>query len=345
MTWLTRNAWWDMANRFNNLWRRFMSHRQPITPRHRSITSRRPPIIIRPIEPPATGLSDSSPVIRAHLTPRLYRLHRNPWAWVLAVLLHLLVIACVLFIRFRPQPDMTFQNPPGIDVTFAGTGTAQPTTIPPNTQKGPPQQAQTAPPPPPPPSPPPQPAATQDEVQMPDVKLSDLPAPPPPKPEPPRERPVHSRATRPAQEQKYVFLNGMNYGNISPVAPPAPSVSRGLNVSTPMSDAQAATASDFSIKGNAGAGWGAALRKWVEEHAYYPQAAIEQNQQGTATVEFTVDRAGHVSNLRLLDSSGSPFLDQAWSQLFTDNTLPPFPPDAKSDHIVVRYTVHYQIIP
>lgn len=314
-----------------------MSYRQPIM-------TRRQPIITHPIEAPATGLTDQSPVIRAHLTPKLYGLHRNPWAWVLAALLHLLVIACVLFIRLAPQPDMTFQNPPGIDVTFEGAGTGPQTTVPPHTQKGPPQQAQTTAPPPPPP----QPAATQDEVQTPDVKLSDLPNPPPqPKPSTHHERTPHTRAIRPshAQEQKYVFLNGMNYGNVSPAAPPAPPAPRGMNFSPPMSNTQAATASDFSIKGNAGAGWGAALQKWVQEHAYYPQAAIEQNQQGTATVEFTVDRAGHVSGLRLLDSSGSPFLDQAWSQLFADNTLPPFPPDAKSDHIVVRYTVHYQLVP
>lgn len=176
---------------------------------------------------------------------------------------------------------------------------------------------------------------------MPDIPLSSLPNPPP-KPHHTYARPTHHSAP---QEQKYVFLNGMSYGNGAAAAQPAPNAQHGMNFSPPMSNAQAVTASDFSIAGNAGAGWDAALTKWVQEHAYYPQAAIEQNQQGTATVEFTVDRHGHVTGIRLLTSSGSPFLDQAWLQLFADNNLPPFPPDAKTDHVVVRYTVHYQLVP
>ncbi|MDE2320235.1 MAG: energy transducer TonB, partial [Rhodospirillales bacterium] len=186
-------------------------------------------------------------------------------------------------------------------------------------------------------------AATEDEVQVPDMPLTALPNPPPmphPHPAPQRSHPRHA----PPEQQKYVFLNGMNYGNVSPVAPPVPQAPRGMNFSLPTSDAQAATASDFSVKGDAGADWDAALTKWVQDHAYYPQAAAEQGQEGTATVEFTVDRNGHVTGLKLLDSAGSPFLDQAWEQLFSDNTLPRFPPDAKDSHVEVRYTVHYVLV-
>ena len=180
---------------------------------------------------------------------------------------------------------------------------------------------------------------------MPDIPLSTLPNPAPQ----PKPQATHSPAARPApappQPQKYVFLNNMNYGTATPAAAPTPHIQQGMNFSPPMSDAQASTAADFSIKGDAGANWDGELTKWVQEHAYYPQAAAEQGQQGTATVEFTVDRSGHVSGVKLLSSSGSTFLDQAWFQLFAENHLPPFPPGAKSDHVDVRYTVHYQLVP
>ena len=304
---------------------------------------RRHPIIITPVtetKPAQDGVALL--VAGEHLAPPPERPRRNPWAWGAALLLHVLVIAAVLLVREKP-PQEDLQSPPGVSVVFNNGGTAPQATAP-KAMPGPPQQMQAPPPPPPPPpaSPAEQAqAATQDEVQVPDLPLAVIPnAPPAPRPRPaPR-----LRRPGPPSQQKYVFLNGMSYGNISPTAPPAPPAPRGMNFSLPASDAQAATASDFSVKGDAGADWDAALTKWVQEHAYYPQAAAEQGQQGTATVEFTVDRHGHVTGLKLLDSAGSPFLDQAWEQLFEDNILPPFPPDAKDGHVKVQYTVQYVLI-
>ena len=280
-------------------------------------------------------------VVGEHLAPPVQKQRRNPWAWGAALLLHVLVVAAVLLIHVKP-PQEELQSPPGVDVVFDNGGTTPQATVP-KAMPGPPQPAQAPVPPPPPAQTAPQEqaqAATQDEVQVPDLPLAALPNPPPM----PHPHPAPPHKARPAPQQKYVFLNGMNYGNVSPVAPPAPPAPRGMNFSLPTSDAQAATASDFSVKGDAGSDWGAALTKWVQEHAYYPQAAAEQGQEGTATVEFTVDRNGHVTGLKLLDSAGSPFLDQAWEQLFKDNTLPRFPPDAKDGHVKVQYTVHYVLV-
>ncbi len=299
-------------------------------------------IIITVPEPAGVGPDDVT-VARAHLATPVRKWRRNPWAWGAALLLHALVIAAALLVRVRTPPEP--QSPPGVSVVFDSEGTGPQTTAPQSPLHGPPQPAEAPKPPPPPPAAPAQPTPNPDatEVQVPDMPLTALPNPPPIPAPPPR--PAHAaHPHRAAPPQKYVFLNGMSYGNPSPAAPAAPPAPRGLKLNMPTSDAQAATASDFSVKGNAGADWDAALTKWVQEHAYYPQAAIEQNQEGTATVEFTVDRQGHVTGLRLLDSAGSPFLDQAWEQLFRDNTLPPFPPDAKDDHVTVRYTVHYQLI-
>ncbi len=280
-----------------------------------------------------------------HLAPPVETPRRTPWAWGAALLLHALVIAAVLLIRVRP-PQEDMQSPPGVSVVFDNGGTTAQTSAPPKALPGPPQPAEAPPPPPPPPAQAPA-AATQDEVQVPDMPLSILPNPTPaPQPQAATQHAAHPHVARPSQapQQKYVFLNGMSYGNPSPAMPPPPKAPAGMNLALATSDSQAATSSDVSVKGDAGADWDAALTKWVSEHAYYPQAAVEQGQEGTATVEFTVDRHGHVTGLRLLDSAGSPFLDQAWEQLFGDNTLPSFPADAKDDHVVVRYTVHYQLI-
>jgi protein TonB len=141
-----------------------------------------------------------------------------------------------------------------------------------------------------------------------------------------------------------MMMNGMSYGRPSPElpTPPAPP---GMNMSMPQSDAQAVMGPEFTVKGDIGSDWMSSLSKWVNAHAYYPQAAVEQNQQGTAEVEFDVDRKGNVTGLRLLTSSGSTFLDQAWYGIFQGAKLPPFPANTKSDHVTVDYTIHYILGP
>lgn len=249
------------------------------------------------------------------------------------MLLHVLALAVVLFVRMRP-PVQAAQSPPGISVVFDNGGSPE-ATAPPAPRQGPPQQAE-APPPAPPPPPPPQ-AQAEVNLNVPQSPLAALPQPPKARPAP--VQPPHAPARR------YMVMNDMSYGSGTATATPAPTHGKALNLALPQNDAQAVTGSDFAVRGNAGADWDAALTKWVNEHAYYPQAAAEQGQQGTAEVEFTVDRQGHVTGLRLLRSADSPFLDQAWELLFSENTLPPFPPDAKDDHVTVDYTVHYQLIP
>jgi protein TonB len=123
-----------------------------------------------------------------------------------------------------------------------------------------------------------------------------------------------------------------------------PQAQPGTDLSLPQSDAQAATAPDVTIKGDAGPDWDAALNKWVNAHKYYPQAAAEQGQQGDVQIEFTVDRAGNVTGLHMLSGSGSPFLDQAWLGLFQGAQLPPFPANAKDNHVTVDATMHFQLI-
>jgi periplasmic protein TonB len=163
-------------------------------------------------------------------------------------------------------------------------------------------------------------------------------APPVPQPHPqPRPRP----RTPP---QRYLVMNNMSYGNAAQPAPPMPQTHRGLSLNLPQSDAEAANASEVTVKGDVGADWQAELSRWVDAHKYYPQAALEQDQQGDVRIEFTVDRQGNVTGLRLLNGSGSTFLDQAWLGLFAQNQLPPFPTGTKADHVTVDATMHFEII-
>ncbi len=133
----------------------------------------------------------------------------------------------------------------------------------------------------------------------------------------------------------------MSYGNPDQPAPPS---HQALNLSLPQSDAQAVAAQDLTIKGNIGADWKAAFHKWVDEHKYYPDAAVAQGQQGNVQIQFIVDRNGHVTGLHLLGSSGSPFLDQAWLGLFEDAQLPSFPPGTASDNVTIDATMHFELV-
>ena len=165
----------------------------------------------------------------------------------------------------------------------------------------------------------------------------------PPMPQPTRPPPPHPRPRTPPQ--RYLVMNNMSFGNPAQPAPPMPHARQALSLNLPQSDAQAVNAPEVSIKGDVGADWQAELSRWVNDHKYYPQAAAEQGQQGDVRIEFTVDRQGNVTGLRLLSGSGSTFLDQAWLGLFQQNQLPPFPAGTKADHVTVDATMHFELIP
>ncbi len=285
-----------------------------------------------------TSLTEPAEIVSApdvRLAPPARRRDWLLWACAAALALHVLALVLALYVREKPLPeDQAAQQ--SVSVTLDNNG-AQQSTAPPAPVSGPPQPAQapTAPPPPPPP------AQQQPEVNLnlPEDLLATLPPPPP------HPRPQARPQPHPAPPQHSVMmLNGMSYGRPSPQlpTPPAPP---GMNMSLPQSDAQAVLGPEFTVKGDIGADWMSSLGKWVNAHAYYPQAAAEQNQQGNAEVEFDVDRQGHVSGLRLITSSGSTFLDQAWYGIFQGAQLPPFPAGTKSDHVTVDYTIHYILGP
>ncbi len=273
---------------------------------------------------------------------------RHTWAWLAAALLHVLVIA-LLLITWAARPPELAQNPPGVSVVFDNGGAPQ-AAAPPAPTQAPSELAQTPPPSPlplpPAPAPalppPPQVAETQPEVNLNLPQEMPLPAPPTPQLQAvPLPRPAPRMTAKPQPRQKYLVMNDMSLSG-GPAAPPT-HFQHGLNLDLPQSSASP-DSQQVTVHGDVGADWDAELDHWVEEHKYYPQAAAEQGQEGDVRIHFVVDRAGNVTGLRLTDSSGSPFLDQAWLGLFQNAQLPPFPPGTKANTVTIDATMHFELI-
>jgi len=196
----------------------------------------------------------------------------------------------------------------------------------------------------PPPSPPPEAPAQAEappeiNLNLPSSPYATMALPPPvaaPQAEPnPHPRPARHRE----RPQKYIVMNNMS---LSPSqAPPSQFTNRAMNLNIGGADELPANTPQISIQGEIGDNWKAGFNQWVNDHIYYPQAAVEQGQQGASTIEFTVHRDGSVTGVHLLNSAGSPFLDQAWLGIFLHNNVPPFPPGSPSDTIKITATLNY----
>ncbi len=272
----------------------------------------------------------------------------RPWAWLAAFLLHLAIIATLLYLFRKPRVEAAFE-PTGISVVYdAGAAKAvapRPSPIPTPSQ---------APPPAAPPPPPPAEAAAQPEVNLnlPPMPLAPLPEPvpvPQPNPQPEQQQaaqqaqpshPTHNPVRR-SPPHHYMVMNNLSVGN---PAPPSQFENKSLNLNIGGANESLANTPQITIQGQIGTDWQAGFNKWVNEHIYYPQAAAEQGQQGAATIQFTVHRDGHVTGIHLLQSAGSVFLDQAWMDIFADNNVPPFPPGTANDTIKITATLDYQLI-
>ncbi len=253
----------------------------------------------------------------------------------------MLAVGLLVLLSLRHRPVEEALEPTGVSVVYDAGSSAQ--QAPRQAQETAPAQTPAAPPAPPPP----QVAQTEPEVTLPSPAVL-RPAPPPAPPMPaPQSQPLAQPHARSAQRaarhspRNYMVMNNMSFGNASPLSPTG---RKGLNLSLPQSDAQAALAPEVTIQGDVGSDWNAGFNKWVYAHLYYPDAAAAQGQQGTVTVEFTAHRDGHVTGLRMTDSSGSTFLDQAWTGIFAQNLLPPFPPGG-DDTVKITATVRYELEP
>ena len=92
-----------------------------------------------------------------------------------------------------------------------------------------------------------------------------------------------------------------------------------------------------------GADWRNALSRWVAEHAYYPNEARRDGEEGDAKVRVVADPNGRVRLVELIGRSGSMWLDLALQALFRDQTIPPLPSGVR-EPIDFNFTMHYVLI-
>lgn len=91
-----------------------------------------------------------------------------------------------------------------------------------------------------------------------------------------------------------------------------------------------------------GADWRNALSRWVADHAYYPEQARRDAEEGDAKVHVIVEPNGRVKGVELIGKSGSIWLDLALQALFRDQRIPP--PPGQKDPVEFDFTMHYVLI-
>lgn len=87
-----------------------------------------------------------------------------------------------------------------------------------------------------------------------------------------------------------------------------------------------------------------ALAAYVETHKFYPERAAREGEAGTAVIKAVIERSGQVKDVRLVESSGSKWLDLAWLSLFRNKKLAPFPDDMKEAEREFTLSMTYELI-
>jgi periplasmic protein TonB len=217
------------------------------------------------------------------------------------------------------------------------------------------QQAAPAAPPvevPPPPAPPPPPVAEE---------AVPLPPPPPPvveRPTPtPRPPPVRQATKPPTPQKPSDFPAPMDFSFGKPLAqseaqsnaPARAPASRHIPGTIDMSLGPAAkgTANPTPYSDNddsrAGTDYRNLLSAWVAAHAYYPEQARRDGDEGDARVHVLAGPDGHVKEVDLVGKSGSMWLDLALLALFRDQNIPPYP-GGGHEPIEFNFIMHYVLI-
>ncbi len=91
---------------------------------------------------------------------------------------------------------------------------------------------------------------------------------------------------------------------------------------------------------NAGPDWRNALSRWVAQHAYYPEQARREREDGDVKVHVVAMPDGRVTSVELIGKSGSIWLDLALQALFRDAHIPPLPSGTR-EPIEFNFTMHY----
>ena len=237
-----------------------------------------------------------------------------------------------------PAPAPTAATTPEVAMAPPEPAPAPPTPVPP--VQMPTEQA------PAPPSAPP--VVRLDE---PDAVLLPPPMPvpeAPPAPPPPAPRAVQARP-RPASNP---FAGALMLGG--PLAlqqPPGRPMRRsgapthGIDLSLGPVSAEPVVSGRYAAARAAGTAkdWNSLFAAWFEAHKYYPAEAAMRGEDGSSTVEMTVDRYGHVQSASLVVGSGSDRLDAALLGTLRGATVP-LPLPGMPTPFTATVTLHYVLI-
>jgi TonB family protein len=91
--------------------------------------------------------------------------------------------------------------------------------------------------------------------------------------------------------------------------------------------------------------WIIAFKKEVYRNWVVPQAAQLGNAQGHVNFEFTVERNGSMSALRMLQSSGTASLDQAAQNALSAGRFTALPNDYRPPRVTMQVTFFYNEAP
>ena len=322
--------------------------------------------------------------LSARWETRLRISRSRPWlgrVLLLSLGLHLAVVLLLLFApRPRTPPEPMLASPiammflpPKQGARSAPTPGLQSIPATPSPAASPPRPAPALPPPPPAPpqpavapqpAPAPPPPTAQARVEPPAaeaepaLRQSPESAVPPPHVTEPRmvasnvplrlPLPPPAAPYRPVPERHQpatAFPAPMAFSLGRPLAP-ARSASRPARASYgpaakgPLSFGQFARVT----AGHVDPSWLDQLHYWWDQHAYYPEQAVANGEDGTVGIQIVVDRYGHVRSVERESRSGSVWLDMAALGTFRDANLPPLPPDTSDPTITVDLSITYILV-
>jgi protein TonB len=82
----------------------------------------------------------------------------------------------------------------------------------------------------------------------------------------------------------------------------------------------------------------------LQRAKHYPDVARAREEQGTATVRFTIDRSGHVLSASLVRGSGSQSLDEeAVALVRRADPLPPVPAELAGSTLTLTVPVVFVV--
>jgi protein TonB len=230
-------------------------------------------------------------------------------ACLLALGLHLVVAAAILWRQASPPGQAMATGTGGIEISLGPAGRA--TGSPESREE---EETETLEP---------EPEAAPEPIPEPEPEPEPLPEPDPQpvaatRPEPPPERPL------PAEQPATVSGAAGQQGS---------------------RDADETGSGDATAGGGipgSSRDYAATVLAWLEQHKEYPRRARLRRQEGTVVLYFVVDRGGAVLEYRLEGSSGHLALDEeVLAMIERAQPLPPMPEDLQRDRLELIVPVEF----